>query len=457
MGSLNHRKGRERRMAYKLFLKGCANAGELQEAEHCFAEMRRDDCQPNAKTYGKLMEASARVGEAQRALHWFQELQANFAPDLDHYNMMARAFFVSGDLSNGAFWLFTEAPKQGFLPDIVGYNQYLDALSSKGMVQEARALISKALDARVTPNLRSYNSLINVSAKSADPVASALNAFAELEEAKMQPDAISYNSVLDAMARAGDVNAAERWLQEAVQPDVVSCSSLIRAAAPEARGPWLDTLRARRAALDIWAYAAVMDACAQVGDSKGAAYWHYRAEEERLHPNVVTYNSVINACARRGDADAAERWLMEMMLERIEPKLITFNSVLKACKACRTDVVSRTFKSMASWSIQPDLISFNSAIAACVRTADAEEIARWIGAMRSQQLVPDGVTFTTVMQAAHGSIEQAEAWFDWLEAASGQPSGHAYASIIAMCRGEEERAEKWMQRHLGECLRGNDQ
>jgi hypothetical protein len=26
---------------------------------------------------------------------------------------MAQAFFVSGDLSSGAFWLFTEAPKQG--------------------------------------------------------------------------------------------------------------------------------------------------------------------------------------------------------------------------------------------------------------------------------------------------------------------------------------------------------
>lgn len=154
-------------------------------------EMRRDDCQPNAKTYGKLMEASARVGQAERALHWFRELQANFAPDLDHYNMMAQAFFVSGDLSSGAFWLFTEAPKQGFLPDIVGYNQYLDALSSKGMLQEARDLISKAMEARVTPNLRSYNSLINVSAKSLDPVESALNAFAELE-AKMQPDAISW-------------------------------------------------------------------------------------------------------------------------------------------------------------------------------------------------------------------------------------------------------------------------
>lgn len=246
-------------------------------------------------------------------------------------------------------------------------------------------------------------------------------------------------------------------LQASVQPDVVSCSCLIRAAAPEARGHWLETLRARRAALDIWAYAAVIDACAQVGDSRAAARWHCRAEEERLHPNVVTYNSVINACARRGDSDAAERWLMQMMHERIEPKLITFNSVLKACRQ-RSDVVSRTFQSMASWSIQPDLISFNSAIAACVHSdSAAPEIARWIGELRSQQLAPDGVTFTTVMQAAHGSTEQAEAWFDWLESASGQPNCHAYASIIAMCQqgGEEERAEKWMQRCLADGNIGN--
>ena len=34
-----------------------------------------------------------------------------------------------------------------------------------------------------------------------------------------------------------------------------------------------------------------------------------------------------------------------------------------------------------------------------VHTADAREIARWIGELRSQQLAPDGVTFNTVMQA----------------------------------------------------------
>ena len=34
-----------------------------------------------------------------------------------------------------------------------------------------------------------------------------------------------------------------------------------------------------------------------------------------------------------------------------------------------------------------------------VRSADAAEIARWIGDLRSLQLAPDGVTFTTVLQA----------------------------------------------------------
>jgi len=454
--AMKARKGEKRKMAYKLFLKACANAGELHLAEQYFEAMLAESIQPNAKTLGKLIEAASKVGRQDRALHWFQFLQKKFKPELNHYNMMAQACFVSGDLSSGEHWLFTEAPKKGFCPDIVGYNQYLDALSSKGLVKEAQELMSKAMKDQVTPNLRSYNSLINVCAKASEP-ARACEAFNALKEAKLQPDSISFNSVLDAFARAGTVEAmeaADAWLEEmvqaAMQPDVVSCSSLIRSTSPETRGECLHRMHQRRAALDIWAYASVVDACAKLGDSKGAAQWLRKAHEENLQPNVVTYNSVINAYAREGRSDLAESCFLEMMHSRIEPNLISFNSVLKACRDGRrvsSSVLTRMFQGMAPWSIKPDLISYNSAIAASV-SSEAEILAEWIGRMQQENLTPDGVTFTTLMQATQGNLEQAEAWFDWLQQAGGHPNGHAYASIIAMCRDEVEKAEKWMKRCL---------
>eukprot|EP00438_Fugacium_kawagutii_P008054 Skav223963 [mRNA] locus=scaffold3540:253958:254917:- [translate_table: standard] len=151
---------------------------------------------------------------------------------------------------------------------------------------------------------------------------------------------------------------------------------------------------------------------------------------------------------------------MEMMQSRISPELISFNSVLKAGRKGKSskELVSRMFQAMASRSMQPDLISFNSALAASISApCSSEDIVHWIGAMRQQSLAPDGTTFTTVMQAADGSLEQAEAWFGWLLKAGGEPNCVAYANIIALCQQAKkvDRAEDWMERCLASTAPGD--
>ncbi|CAK9063307.1 unnamed protein product, partial [Durusdinium trenchii] len=149
------RRGAKNRVICNTFLKALANAGETLSAEQFFEEMEAEKVEPNAKTFGKLIEGAARVGDTARALHWFHRLSKKFHVDVDHYNMLARAFFVSGDLVTGARWLFEETGKRGIEPDIVGYNQYLDALSVQGRLEEAQQLFQRLQCSGIRPNVRS--------------------------------------------------------------------------------------------------------------------------------------------------------------------------------------------------------------------------------------------------------------------------------------------------------------
>ncbi|CAK9099954.1 Pentatricopeptide repeat-containing protein At1g63080, partial [Durusdinium trenchii] len=495
------RRGAKNRVICNTFLKALANAGETLSAEQFFEEMEAEKVEPNAKTFGKLIEGAARVGDTARALHWFHRLSKKFHVDVDHYNMLARAFFVSGDLVTGARWLFEETGKRGIEPDIVGYNQYLDALSVQGRLEEAQQLFQRLQCSGIRPNVRSFNSLIKVCAKSvsdsgpAGALAAAEGAFRSMLEAEVQPDTISYNSLCDACARAGDSERAREWLcamtQASLQPDVVSSSTLIRAAPAPQRGHLLQQLREQRQAVDSWAYAAaarpgkssttsttghgdeVIDACAQQGDLRQAGQW-LRACEEEHSPNLVTYNSVLNTCASRGAASAAEGWLEEMLERRLRPNLISFNSVLKAYARSKssgksTDAAERLFRGMTAAEVAPDLISYNSALSVAVATGSPAAIERWVRRLCAAQLRPDGATFTTLLReklkqkgdeaesgiGAGRSLVRRSAskamfgprraldrisrsHYEWLLSAGGQPNGHAYAKIIAMCDEQQQ-------------------
>eukprot|EP00913_Durusdinium_trenchii_P029418 g27577.t1 len=187
-------------------------------------EAEWEKVEPNAKTFGKLIEGAARVGDTARALHWFHRLSKKFHVDVDHYNMLARAFFVSGDLVTGARWLFEETGKRGIEPDIVGYNQYLDALSVQGRLEHS-------------PNLVTYNSVLNTCA-SRGAASAAEGWLEEMLERRLRPNLISFNSVLKAYARSKSsgksTDAAERLFRgmtaAEVAPDLISYNSALSVA-----------------------------------------------------------------------------------------------------------------------------------------------------------------------------------------------------------------------------------
>ncbi|CAE7666216.1 unnamed protein product [Symbiodinium necroappetens] len=151
--------------------------------------MQSDGVEANIKTYGKLMEAAAQVGDVHATKKWLEELRAScFTPDVDHYNMMARAHFKAQNFLAGRQWLFEETFRDRLAPDIVSYNELLAALGELGDQNAAADMLLEAQEQRLTPNLLSYNAAIHSCAQCGD-AAGARSRLEEIRAAQLAPDA----------------------------------------------------------------------------------------------------------------------------------------------------------------------------------------------------------------------------------------------------------------------------
>ncbi|CAE7873399.1 unnamed protein product [Symbiodinium microadriaticum] len=277
--------------------------------------MQSDGVEANIKTYGKLMEAAAQVGDVHATKKWLEELRAScFTPDVDHYNMMARAHFKAQNFLAGRQWLFEETFRDRLAPDIVSYNELLAALGELGDQNAAADMLLEAQEQRLTPNLLSYNAAIHSCAQCGD-AAGARSRLEEIRAAQLAPDATSYNSLLHALARSSDVRGAQGCFEEmkdaAIRPDAFSRASLIRAASAKPKGAaeaeaLLEKFLLESTDVGLVGYSAVVDAFAKAGMGRQARKWFGLALEARLQPDVVMYNSVINSCTKEGRQDDAD-------------------------------------------------------------------------------------------------------------------------------------------------------
>merc|ERR1719221_669853 len=104
---------------------------------------------------------------------------------------------------------------------------------------------------------------------------------------------VCYGALVSVHAKAGDVDAAERWLQALLdanvgQPNTICINMII-------------------------------NACAKACDVPRAEAWIARARAIGVEADAMSYNAVIDACARSGDVGRAEAWLRRMVPDKGAP------------------------------------------------------------------------------------------------------------------------------------------
>jgi len=435
--------------------------------------------EPNIITFNSAFKVLSKSGNLELADHLLKEMESrNIGPDIASYTFLlntcnapkarpkphrARAFLNSmrdewrqQRQNNNNNKNNNNNNNSALRPNTGHYNTVIGAYCKAGDVAGAELILKDMISDKVMPDVFTFNSLIHACTHTSRPSPKlAFRFFETMQEMQLKPNSVTFNALINAHAKLGQVDGAERALDEmkqnGIQPDSITYGSLVHTCA-SANPP--DVARARKfldlakeqkqAGLRTWN--AAIDAFAKFGDMQGAEQLLKEMEKEGLEPDIVTFSSLINACGNeRGDSTRALRYL-ELMKERgLKPNAYTFNCMVDAlAKSGDLDGAERLLLEMEEQSgLQANVVTFTSLIHACANShnvakhrPDAERALKyWEMMVKDRKIKPDIRTFNSLIDvyAKFGDLDRAENLLDEMQTVGIEADVFTFNHLINAC------------------------
>lgn len=250
-----------------------------------FTEEQDPDVRPNARSFNAAINAYAKsgdIGAAERADYLFRRMEdvyqstglEEIKPNSYNYNSLISAWANCGEegaaeRAEGVLQRMEALYKSGdseVTPTTVSYNAVIDAYSkcvqeedstaagerAENILYHMEELYKSGENMNAKPNVRSYNTVINVWAKSrsmegprrAEDILGLIKNMVAQGDVSIQPDVHSFSTVINAWARSNEQNKAERSLNllkemkqlskegiKNVRPNVVAANAVMNACA----------------------------------------------------------------------------------------------------------------------------------------------------------------------------------------------------------------------------------
>ena len=475
-----------RRAAHKEFFAACAAA----RPPRVDLALRYAECLPaDARMYSSLLGACARARDLATATRAFRLYARNNLPaDAYAYSGLISAAGKCGKLETAAEAL-RDAVDAGACDDGV-FNAFVDACARRGDYARAAETVATMRARGVSPNVRTYNSLITAAARANDlPAAKAALAALESDPRGLEATDRTYGAALSAAANGAPAAENVRWALETYERALSAgmgannhaASSLLTALARGVgAGAWPaeDAVRRSGAIVDalvsvgapnaaVWS--AHLSVCARAGRAREALDALARMSSRGVPLEPYTLASVLTACRGGGGGFAAaaddegeylalsaEAWEALELFERAPPSASETTAVRNAAIALyaavgRTDRAFSLYETMkavadadaddepgARLARAPDTITYNTLIAACAssprpaRAAELHEDMLAAGVSRSARTYVSLMTSAARAAPAGEGPDAALAWFAEHEAdpTVGPPNAFAYTALI---------------------------
>jgi len=262
---------------------------------------------------------------------------------------------------------------------------------------------------RVVPDVRSANILMNAHAKlgdidSAQKLLEQMNSGNGEDLPKLEANLVTYNTLLDACQKAQDLDSAihvKTQIHEAgLEADTRTYTTLIATVARKA------------------------SSASGVNDPTLAFTFLEEMQNSKVaHPNGMTYSALIDVCGRCRRSDLALKGLRLMLDQKAhEQKALVekrgryplaaevgaWTAAIDACgKSGRLDTALRLFYGMPNFGIFPNTITcgcLTDGLLRQGRTAESLDILRY---MKKHRIAPSEVMYTSLMTSA-GKLAQLE-------------------------------------------------
>ncbi|KAM0949325.1 putative tetratricopeptide-like helical domain superfamily [Dioscorea sansibarensis] len=340
---------------------------------------------------GALIDMYAKCGNVLDARLVFDGVQC---PDTISWTTMIAGYARIG-MSEEAFELFSRMRDVGGTPDQVTFVTAIAACLSSGRLDYARSLFKQM----PSPNGVAWNSIISGYAQNRHED-EALELFREMRGKGVKPTRSTLGSLLSAIANLVAIDQGQQVHCEAIRlgldSNVFVGSSLINMYAKccriEDASNVFSTLPERN--LVVWNV--MLGGYMQNGKPSEVIELYLEMKRAELQADEFSFVSAFNACAMLENVDLGRQLHSAVVKRDLNGSLFVHNAVVDMYAKCGAlNDAKRQFELI----LNRDIVSWNALIVGFVRNEAEDEALRMFRRMRLERVVPDEVSFATIISA----------------------------------------------------------
>ncbi|KAL6048863.1 hypothetical protein QOT17_020801 [Balamuthia mandrillaris] len=312
---------------YNTVLRCCLEADRAEESMQVIRQMQKENIQPVESTISQLVALYARQNDPKGA-EWVINWAKNWgASSTTAYNIALSSCQTPSEADN----MFKRMKDAGLQPDLVTYNTLINICAKSGSEDQATNYFEQLVQQRLTPGLDTFNSLLNVCATTKNS-GLAFILWDKMRAMKVQPDNLTILALFGACGGPLDPdpsNLERAWTEATSLGIPLTIENFTCFISSCAKRKHLDTavkafskMKAAGQTPNIRTYNALLNACAQVGSADKARKLYSSMLEAGLQPDAVTMATLINACVKGNQVDYA--WQLLCSLPHHMRKVFTF-------------------------------------------------------------------------------------------------------------------------------------
>jgi pentatricopeptide repeat protein len=345
--------------------------GTLVYARQLFDKMP----ERNALSWTLMIGGLARQGQWDETLRLFYQMRnSGMQPNNFTFPSVLRACANLTALQEGRD-IHEYIVRNGFEPDVFVESALIDMYARCGRLEFARQVFDKMRHR----DLVAWNAMIAVYAKNGR-TPEAVEAFQEMQLAGFKPDLITWNALISGYSHVGNTDEALKLFNqmqlEGSAPDIVSWTALITGYVQNSR-------------------------CIE------ALKLFSQMQQAGFKPNSITIASILPACANLLAIQHGRSMHGCVIRNSFESEIVAGNALVDMYAKCGCLGYARqVFDKM----YQRNTVSWNAIIAAYAMHGHGEHALMLFHQMQQEHMIPDHITFTSLLSACSHAGLVDEGW-----------------------------------------------
>lgn len=382
-------------------------AGMVQKAIDVLDEMPKFGCEPDAHTFGALLNALCKHDKVQEAIALFRDMEIRFPPNLKNYTVLLNGLCKTGRLER-AQCMLNEMVELGFEPDLVVYNTLLNGYAKAGKIQKAFDLLNEMKNRGCAPDTVSYTNLINALC-SAERLEEASRLFKDMKTNGCFPDVVSYTILISSFCKLGKLDQGYQLLEDMIQqrcaPNQMTYVCLLRE--HERREELKEALElfhemsGNGCDPDLSIYIILLRLSCRLGKlNKALTIWN-NMESNGISADLDTYTIFIRGLHNQGHLTDACKYFKEMVGKGLlpAPQYGTLKDLLNTLlRAGKLDVAADIWDCMKKSGSHINIFAYTIWIEALCSVSEVEEACSYCVDMIEDGLLPRPGTYKMIME-----------------------------------------------------------